>query len=87
MKLFDKLIRRLFCKTQVRKGHITVVWKDVDGNYNGWDVSADRSGNLAAVASCIDNEKNRRLSKILGTKAVVIEKGYRDRSPFIPDDD
>ena len=72
-KFFKGWLRKLFCKQEVHKGQILVLWRDVDDVIYGWNVNADNEKNLNQVSRIIKRAKVRKLER------TVCASGHKKR--------
>ena len=67
MKWFKKWIRRTFCRNEVRRGEVLVLWRDVDDKIQGWNCVADREEVvLTSVGKIMKRAKRKKLEQITG---------------------
>ena len=68
MGFLRRKIRELFCKNEVKKGNMMVLWRDVDDRVYGWGLNADDEQDLEKVAFIIKNVKTHKLERITGMR-------------------
>jgi len=67
VRYMKRLIRRLFCGNEVKKGDVLVIWRDVDNRVYGWNASADNEQIvMSRVSFFMKNIKRRKLEQITG---------------------
>ena len=70
--MIRKWIRQWFCKNEVEKGRVLIIWKDVDSSVYGWNCSADAEQlALQSVGKVMRNVKRKKLEQITG----ILKKG------------
>lgn len=73
-------LKKKFYESEVKKGKILVIWRDVDNVTYGWMCSADNEYRLTAIAKIIDRTKVIKLRRmVVGTKKG--ENGYDTTLP------
>ena len=89
--MIKRWIRKLFCKNELKKGRMLVLWKDIDDEVCGWTVKADKQDSALAVVGALMGEKKvEKLEQITGIKnkkttaeilKEFIEEEHRDDTP------
>jgi len=68
MKLVKNIIRRIFCKSELPKGRILVLWRDIDGAVSGWNGDADNEmRSLIMISKIIEDAKITKMKMIVGS--------------------
>ena len=65
-KLLEGWLRKMFCRKEVDKGRMLVLWRDVDGLVSGYNVSADNEKSLILISKLIERTKVLKTKRIVG---------------------
>lgn len=66
MKWIKRLVRKLFCKNELSKGDMLILWKDIDNEICGWSGSAESDHLLQVVRILVKHKKVEKLEQITG---------------------
>ena len=82
LKFINGWLKKWFCKSEVKKGKILVLWRDVDDSIQGWSVCADDEFRLTVIAKIIERTKMMRLRRIV----TATKKGEDSDTAIFPMD-
>jgi len=94
-KKIKQMIRKMFCKNELKKGEMLILWKDIDNEVSGWNCKADKTdAALYAIGSLVSKKKIEKLEQITGIRKknvkemldkILEEEEYLEDTP--PPDD
>jgi hypothetical protein len=66
VKWINRWIRKNFCKNELNKGEMLILWKDIDDQIYGWNGSASNEKiALLKVSNCIREKKVSKLEQMV----------------------
>ncbi len=67
MSWIRRWVRKSFCKNEIQKGQVLVIWKDVDNIVYGWSCNADKEEKvLTNVGKIMRETKREKLEQAIG---------------------
>ena len=79
MNFIKRWIRQCFCRNEIKKDEMLVLWRDVDGQITGWNVDASDDRSLITVHHLLRAKKRQKLRQITGMckkKENLLDKLY-----------